>query len=263
MPYALTLSLTSPKWRSALGSRPAPDTPLLASTTTSAMRPGAGERGQGEDRGRRVAAGRADDGVGLRARRRQLRPVQLRQAVDRRREQLGPRVVEVVPGRVVRGVAEPEVGPEVDDRLAAARGTRRSAPRPRRAAGRGTRPRRRRGPGRTRAGPRSRGAGGCRRGGRPAARARRGRRWRRAGGGRAAGSAPRRRSRWHRRSRRAPGRRRARAPAAAAVPGRGVGVERTVRRDRRARRVRAHGRAAPLAGGRLEGSEIGRHVVTA
>ena len=37
--YALTLSLTSPKWRSALGSRPAPDTPLLASTTTSAIRP--------------------------------------------------------------------------------------------------------------------------------------------------------------------------------------------------------------------------------
>ena len=39
MPYALTLSLTSPKWRSALGSRPAPETPLLASTTTSAIRP--------------------------------------------------------------------------------------------------------------------------------------------------------------------------------------------------------------------------------
>ena len=37
---------------------------------------------------------------------------------------------------------------------------------------------------------------------------------------------------------------------------------RTVRRDRRAVRVRAHGRAGPLAGGRLEGSEIGRNVVT-
>ena len=45
--------------------------------------------------------------------------------------------------------------------------------------------------------------------------------------------------------------------------GAGSGVERTVRRDRRARRVRAHRRAQPLTGGRLEGSEIGRNVVTA
>ncbi len=37
----------------------------------------------------------------------------------------------------------------------------------------------------------------------------------------------------------------------------------TVRRDRRLRRIRAHGRAGPLAGGRIEGSEIGRSVVTA
>ena len=44
--------------------------------------------------------------------------------------------------------------------------------------------------------------------------------------------------------------------------GRGRGVERTVRRDRRARRVRAHGRARPLTGGRLEGSENGRHVIS-
>ena len=36
----------------------------------------------------------------------------------------------------------------------------------------------------------------------------------------------------------------------------------TVRRDRRVRRFRAHGRAAPLTGGSLEGSEIGRNVVT-
>ncbi len=42
----------------------------------------------------------------------------------------------------------------------------------------------------------------------------------------------------------------------------GQGIVRTVRRDRRARRVRAHRRARPLAGGRLEGSEIGRSVVT-
>jgi hypothetical protein len=36
----------------------------------------------------------------------------------------------------------------------------------------------------------------------------------------------------------------------------------TVRRDRRLGQVRAHGRAGPLAGGRLVGSEIGRSVVT-
>ncbi len=39
-------------------------------------------------------------------------------------------------------------------------------------------------------------------------------------------------------------------------------VERTVRRDRRARRVRAHRRARPLTGGRLTGSENGRHVIS-
>ena len=44
--------------------------------------------------------------------------------------------------------------------------------------------------------------------------------------------------------------------------GQGSRVERTVRRDRRARRVRAHRRAKPLTGGRLEGSEIGRHVIS-
>ena len=44
--------------------------------------------------------------------------------------------------------------------------------------------------------------------------------------------------------------------------GQGSRVERTVRRDRRARRVRAHGRAKPLTGGRLEVSEIGRHVIS-
>ena len=61
MPYALTLSLTSPNWSSALASRPAPETPLLASTTRSAIKPGAGQRGEGQQRRRRVAAGRPDD----------------------------------------------------------------------------------------------------------------------------------------------------------------------------------------------------------
>ena len=43
----------------------------------------------------------------------------------------------------------------------------------------------------------------------------------------------------------------------------GDGIVRTVRRDRRLdRRVRAHGRDEPLAGGRLTGSAVGRNVVT-
>ncbi len=40
------------------------------------------------------------------------------------------------------------------------------------------------------------------------------------------------------------------------------GVVMTARLDRRLRLARAHGRAEPLAGGSLEGSEIGRNVVT-
>ena len=81
--------------------------------------PGPGERGQGEDRRGRVAARRADDGAGPRAQGRQLGAMELREAVDRAGEELRPRVVEVVPGRVVRRVAEPEVRPQVDDGLAA------------------------------------------------------------------------------------------------------------------------------------------------
>ena len=42
--------------------------------------------------------------------------MELRQAVDGALEQVGPRVLEAVPARVVGGVAQPEVGPEVDDR---------------------------------------------------------------------------------------------------------------------------------------------------
>ena len=43
--------------------------------------------------------------------------MQLRQAVDGGREQVRARVIEVVPARVVTRVAEPEVGAEVDHRL--------------------------------------------------------------------------------------------------------------------------------------------------
>ena len=48
-PYARTLSLTSLNRYGARASRPAPETPLLASTTTSPRRPARGERRQGED----------------------------------------------------------------------------------------------------------------------------------------------------------------------------------------------------------------------
>src|SRR4051794_13693836 len=41
--------------------------------------------------------------------------MELRQAVDRAREQVRPRMLEPVPGRVVGGRVEAEVGTEVDD----------------------------------------------------------------------------------------------------------------------------------------------------
>ena len=44
--------------------------------------------------------------------------MELREAVDGGGEELGPRVLEAVPGGVVGGVAEAEVRAEVDDRLA-------------------------------------------------------------------------------------------------------------------------------------------------
>ena len=89
MPYAFTLSLTSPNIMSAFASRPAPDTPLLASTTRSPMRPGARERGEGEERRRRVAARRTDDRHRRVDERDQLGAMELRQAVDRDVEEVG------------------------------------------------------------------------------------------------------------------------------------------------------------------------------
>ena len=115
-PYAFTLSLTSPNIRSGFASRPAPETPLLASTTRSSIRPGARERREREERGGRVAAGRADDGDRRVDERLELGAVELGQPVDRDVEEVGVRVLEAVPARVVGRVAEAEVGPEVDDR---------------------------------------------------------------------------------------------------------------------------------------------------
>ena len=42
--------------------------------------------------------------------------MQLRQAVDGQLEKVGPWMLEAVPARVVVGIAQPEVGSEVDDR---------------------------------------------------------------------------------------------------------------------------------------------------
>ena len=67
--------------------------------------------------------------------------MELGQAVDGDVEEVGPRVLEAVPARVVGRVAQPEVGPEVDDRGAGGDELRDDASRRRRGAGPG-RPRR-------------------------------------------------------------------------------------------------------------------------
>ena len=117
-------SSTVPKWRFSLGARPAPDTPLAASTTRRAeasrrltvprprygQHPRLHQRCQGQD-GRRRVATRGGDELG----RAQLLPMQLRQAVDEVAQQLGGGVGLAVPGRVERGVLEAEVGGQVDD----------------------------------------------------------------------------------------------------------------------------------------------------
>ena len=81
-----------------------------------ADQPRPSQRRQREQRRGGVAAGRADDarrGVGQR---RELGPVQLRQAVHRVAQQVRRRMIEVVPARVVGGVGQAEVGAEIDDR---------------------------------------------------------------------------------------------------------------------------------------------------
>jgi len=79
----------------------------------------AGQGRQGEDRGGGVAARRADDGARGAADGGELSAVQLGQPVDGAPEQVGTGMTEVVPRRVVRGVPEPEVRTQVDDRLVA------------------------------------------------------------------------------------------------------------------------------------------------
>ena len=142
IPYALTLSLTSPNWRSGLG--------VAAGARDAALRvhdevgdePGAGERREREDRRRRVAAGRADD----RARRapdRGRAPRDAARAGRRRRSRAGRpaggRSGTSAGSRRGRGGGSRGRG---RSRSAHGRGTRRSGRRRRRGGGRGTRPRR-------------------------------------------------------------------------------------------------------------------------
>ena len=88
------------------------------------MRPARASGARASKRRRRVAAGRADDRPLGVAQRLQLRAMELGQAVDGVVEQLRRGVVEAVPARIVGRVAEPEVGPQVDDGRAPGRDVR-------------------------------------------------------------------------------------------------------------------------------------------
>ena len=95
-----------------VGDRPAPDTPLAASTISpvGSIEPGVEQRRERERRRSDVATGGGDEAGAL-----ELGPVSLGQAVDRLGEQLGLVVLEPVPLRVQRGVLEAERRRQVDD----------------------------------------------------------------------------------------------------------------------------------------------------
>ena len=116
MPYAETLSLTSPNMQVRLGLAAGARDAALGIDHEVADQPGPRQRRQRQQRRGRVAAGRADDRDRRVDQRLELGAVELRQAVDRAVEEVGPRVLEAVPARVVGRVAQAEVGPEVDDR---------------------------------------------------------------------------------------------------------------------------------------------------
>ena len=78
--------------------------------------PGTGQGGERQEGRRRVAARRADERDRRVDEGRELGSMELRKAVDGDVEQLGRGVLEAVPARIVGGVAQPEVRPEVDDR---------------------------------------------------------------------------------------------------------------------------------------------------
>ena len=99
------------------------------------------ERRQGQQGRGRVAAGRADDRDRCVDQGLELGAMELRQPVDRVVEEVGPRMLEAVPARVVVRVAQAEVGAEVDDGGARPRRDRRRPACPCRGGGPG-RPRR-------------------------------------------------------------------------------------------------------------------------
>ena len=122
-------------------SRPAPDTPLAASTMMPSVstRPARTQRRERQGGRSRIAAGRGDEaGGGDRV------TMQLGQAVHEVRQQIGRLVLLAVPLRVQRRVAETEVGGEIDDVLDRACGARASPLGTRRGAARRTRGRVRR-----------------------------------------------------------------------------------------------------------------------
>jgi len=80
--------------------------------------PGARDRGEREQRRRRVAARRPDNRGRRSAEACELVTMQLRQSVDGVRKQARLGVVKAVPARIVSWIAQPEVRPEVDDRCA-------------------------------------------------------------------------------------------------------------------------------------------------
>ena len=118
MPYAFTLSLTSPNIRFGLGLATGARDAALGIDHEVADEPGPRQRREREERRGRVAARRADDRDRRVDERLELGAMELRQAVDGGVEEVGPRVLEAVPARVVGRVAEAEVGAQVDDRRA-------------------------------------------------------------------------------------------------------------------------------------------------
>ena len=91
---------------------------LFPAATRALIVIGPSERGESERRRGRIAAGRAHDRDRGVAETGQLRAVELREPVHRGLEKVRSGVVEAVPGRIVGGVPEAEVGAEVDDRRA-------------------------------------------------------------------------------------------------------------------------------------------------
>ena len=89
---------------------PAPETPLFESTMTGCVRSMRYVRPQREEHRGRVAAGVCDEARFL-----QLAVAELRQSVHGLGEQLRTRVIEAVPRRVQRRLAEADRAGEVDD----------------------------------------------------------------------------------------------------------------------------------------------------